>query len=140
MQKDPIYRKYEHGHLTFGMLYQYSESFVQVFSHDEVVHGKASMLMKMPGDTISAKASQLRALYALMWFWPGKKTLFMGNDFGQSNEWNYSQSLDWHLLEYRDHQGIQATVRDLNYLYQSFPGLAKGDVNDSGFELSLIHI
>ena len=134
MQKDPIYRKYEHGHLTFGMLYQYSESFVQVFSHDEVVHGKASMLMKMPGDTISAKASQLRALYALMWFWPGKKTLFMGNDFGQSNEWNYSQSLDWHLLEYRDHQGIQATVRDLNHLYQSFPGLAKGDVDDSGFE------
>jgi 1,4-alpha-glucan branching enzyme len=134
MQKDPIHRKYEHHHLTFGMLYQYSESFVQVFSHDEVVHGKSSMLSKMPGDSISAKANQLRALYGLMWLWPGKKTLFMGSEFGQSAEWNYAQSLDWHLLEYQDHQGIQSVVRDLNDLYINIPGLANGDVDSRCFE------
>ena len=134
MQKDPIYRKYEHHHLTFGMLYQYSESFVQVFSHDEVVHGKCSMLSKMPGDSISAKANQLRALYGLMWLWPGKKTLFMGSEFGQSAEWNYAQSLDWHLLEYPDHQGIQSVVRDLNDLYINTPGLANGDIDSRCFE------
>ena len=84
--KDPIHRKYEHDQLSFGMLYQYSENFTQVFSHDEVVHGKGSMLFKMPMEPISNKAHQLRLLYALMWLWPGKKTLFMGGDFGQSNE------------------------------------------------------
>ena len=132
--KDPIYRKYEHGQLSFGMLYQYSENFAQVFSHDEVVHGKGSMLMKMPGEPISNKAHQLRLLYALMWFWPGKKTLFMGSDFGQSAEWNYSKSLDWHLLQYADHRGAQLLVRDLNRIYRSIPALAVYDNDPRGFE------
>jgi len=134
MQKDPIYRKYEHHQLSFGMLYQYSENFTQVFSHDEVVHGKGSMLYKMPGEPISNKARQLRALYGLMWFWPGKKTLFMGCDFGQSHEWKYDGSLDWHLLQYLDHEGIQLAVRDLNQIYQSIPGLAEGDMEQDLFE------
>ncbi len=134
MQKDPIFRKYEHGSLTFGMLYQFSESFVQVFSHDEVVHGKGSMLNKMHGDTISAKSNQLRALYGLMWMWPGKKTLFMGSDFGQSKEWDYSNSLDWHLLEYNEHKGIQKLIRDLNQLYLKTPSLYLGDANSNLFE------
>lgn len=134
MQKDPIYRKFSHDQLSFGMLYQYSESFTQVFSHDEVVHGKGSMLNKMPGEPISNKARQLRCLYGLMWFWPGKKTLFMGSDFGQSAEWAYAKSLDWHLLQYLDHKGIQDAVRDLNRLYQTFPGLAAVDDDPKCFE------
>ncbi len=133
-QKDPIYRKYEHHQLSFGMLYQYSENFTQVFSHDEIVHGKRSMLLKMPGEPISNKAHQLRLLYGLMWMWPGKKTLFMGSDFGQSAEWNYNKSLDWHLLQYLDHHGIQMVVRDLNRLYQEIPSLATGDNRSEGFE------
>ncbi len=134
MQKDPVYRNFEHDQLTFGMHYQYSESFMQVFSHDEVVHGKSSMLMKMPGDSITDKTHQLRALYGLMWLWPGKKTLFMGSEFGQTSEWNHSQSLDWHLLEFKDHRGIQSVVRDLNKLYISVPGIAKGDTDEKSFE------
>ena len=134
MQKDPVYRNFEHDQLTFGMHYQYSESFMQVFSHDEVVHGKSSMLMKMPGDSITDKTHQLRALYGLMWLWPGKKTLFMGSEFGQTSEWNHSQSLDWHLLEFKDHRGIQSVVRDLNKLYISVPGIAKGDTHEESFE------
>lgn len=133
-QKDPVYRKYEHHQLSFGMLYQYSESFTQVFSHDEIVHGKSSMLLKMPGEPISNKAHQLRLLYGLMWMWPGKKTLFMGSDFGQSAEWNYNKSLDWHLLQYLDHQGIQMVVRDLNRIYREIPSLATGDNRPEGFE------
>jgi 1,4-alpha-glucan branching enzyme len=132
--KDPVYRKYEHHHLSFGMLYQYSEQFSQVFSHDEVVHGKGSMLNKMPGEPISQKARQLRALYGLMWLWPGKKTLFMGSDFGQSAEWRYDGSLDWHLLQYLDHEGVQRVVRDLNRLYREVPGLAEGDGDPAAFE------
>ena len=133
-KKDPIHRKYEHHQLSFGMLYQYSENFTQVFSHDEVVHGKQSMLLKMPGEPISNKAHQLRLLYGLMWIWPGKKTLFMGCDFGQSAEWNYNKSLDWHLLEYPEHKGIQMVVRDLNKLYQEMPSFALGDNKPEGFE------
>jgi 1,4-alpha-glucan branching enzyme len=134
MQKDPVYRKYEHHQLSFGMLYQYSERFTQVFSHDEVVHGKGSMMLKMPGEPMSNKARQLRCLYGLMWMWPGKKTLFMGCDFGQSSEWRYDGSLDWHLLEYLDHEGIQFCVRDLNRIYKEVPGLAAGDDRQDGFE------
>jgi len=132
--KDPIYRKYEHGQLSFGMLYQYSENFTQVFSHDEVVHGKGSMIMKMPGEPMSNKAHQLRLLYGLMWLWPGKKTLFMGCDFGQSAEWKYNASLDWHLLEYLDHRGIQLLIRDLNRAYQKMPAVAALDNKEAGFE------
>ena len=134
MQKDPVHRKYAHHQLSFGMLYQYSEQFTQVFSHDEVVHGKGSMLYKMPGEPISNKARQLRCLYSLMWFWPGKKTLFMGCDFGQSSEWAYARSLDWHLLQYSDHEGIQCAVRDLNRIYRETPGLAAADADPAGFE------
>ncbi|MEM1222370.1 MAG: 1,4-alpha-glucan branching protein GlgB [Verrucomicrobiota bacterium] len=134
MQKDPVHRKYVHHMLSFGMLYQYSENFTQVFSHDEVVHGKRSMLLKMPGEPISRKANELRALYGLMWMWPGKKTLFMGSDFGQSSEWRYNGSLDWHLLQYGDHQGIQAIVADLNRIYHEIPGLAVLDNRPEGFE------
>ncbi|MGB0413259.1 MAG: 1,4-alpha-glucan branching protein GlgB [Coraliomargarita sp.] len=134
MQKDPVYRKYEHHQLSFGMLYQYSENFTQVFSHDEVVHGKNSMLYKMPGEPISNKARQLRCLYGLMWLWPGKKTLFMGCDFGQSHEWKYDGCLDWHLLQYIDHEGIQMVVRDLNAIYRDIPGLAAGDADHEAFE------
>ncbi|MFP4166894.1 MAG: 1,4-alpha-glucan branching protein GlgB [Opitutales bacterium] len=133
-KKDPLFRKHEHHQLSFGMLYQYTERFIQVFSHDEVVHGKGSMLNKMPGDRISCKARQLRVLYGLMWLWPGKKTLFMGSDFGQSSEWAYTRSLDWHLLQYLDHEGVQKTVRDLNHLYREVPGLAAGDANPEAFE------
>ncbi len=132
--KDPLYRKWHHNKLTFGMLYQYSEKFVHVFSHDEVVHGKGSMLNKMPQHNISGKAQNLRALYAFMWTWPGKKTLFMGSEFGQSNEWRYDQSLDWHLLEYIDHEGIRRVVRDLNRLYREDTVMAANEQNPGGFE------
>lgn len=133
-QTDPVFRKYEHHQLTFGMLYQYTEKFTQVFSHDEVVHGKGSLLTKMHGCQITDKARQLRLLFALMWMWPGKKTLFMGSDFGQSAEWAYNRSLDWHLLQYMDHEGVQKTVCDLNGLYRTVPGLAAGDHRPEGFE------
>ena len=132
-QKDPIYRKWQHNDLTFGALYQYSENFVSVFSHDEVVHGKGSMINKMGASSMSAKAANLRALYAHMWSWPGKKLLFMGNEFGQSREWNYTQSLDWHLLQYMDHEGVRILVRDLNKLYMEEPALGCNDLNTSGF-------
>jgi 1,4-alpha-glucan branching enzyme len=133
-QKDPIYRRFHHNNLTFGMIYQYSENFMQVFSHDEVVHGKGSMLLKMAADSITTKAHNLRALYTLMWSWPGKKTLFMGCEFGQSDEWNYDNSLSWHLLEYRDHEGIRLLIRDLNHLYRTEPALVHGDTHSDGFE------
>jgi len=133
-EKDPIHRKFHQNSLTFGMIYQYSENFVQCFSHDEVVHGKGSMLLKMGGGTITEKAHNLRALYGLMWAWPGKKTLFMGSDFGQSEEWSYDNSLSWHLLQYKDHSGIQDMIRDLNRIYREEPGMAYGDTNGQGFE------
>ena len=133
-QKDAIYRKFHQNNLTFGMIYQYSENFVQCFSHDEVVHGKGSMLMKMGAGTISEKAHNLRALYTLMWAWPGKKTLFMGCDFGQSEEWHYDQSLSWHLLQYKDHSGIKDLIRDLNRVYREQPAMSFGDCDGRGFE------
>ncbi len=133
-EKDPIYRKYHHHALTFGMIYQYSERFTNVFSHDEVVHGKGSMLFKMGMPHIPEKAANLRALYGLMWSWPGKNTLFMGSDFGQSLEWKYDASLEWHLLQYRDHSGVLAVVRDLNRIYQSEPAFFETDNEPGGFE------
>lgn len=133
-RKDPIYRKHHHHNLTFGMIYQFSENFTQVFSHDEVVHGKGSLLSNMAAGSISEKAGTLRALYAMMWIWPGKKTLFMGCEFGQSEEWQYNQQLQWNLLEYKDHSGIQGIVRDLNHLYTSTDLFAWGDTRGDGFE------
>src|SRR5699024_6567794 len=120
MKLDPIYRKYHHNLLTFGMMYQYSEHFVLPLSHDEVVHGKGSLLSKMPGDCWKQFAN-LRVYYGYMWGFPGKKLLFMGNEFAQGREWNYQESLDWFLLneEYGGwHNGVQKWVRDLNHLYQ----------------------
>ena len=131
-EKDPIYRKYHQGDLTFGMLYQYAENFITVFSHDEVTHGKGSMIMKMGARSISEKSQTLRALYGHMWAYPGKKLLFMGGEFGQSEEWNYATSLQWHLNEYKDHSGIAALIRDLNQLYRTEPALAETDfIKDS---------
>ena len=133
-QKDSIYRKYHQNSLTFGMIYQYSENFVQCFSHDEVVHGKGSMLMKMSAGSITEKSQHLRSLYGLMWAWPGKKTLFMGCDFGQSQEWSYDGSLQWDLLQYKDHSGVRDMLRDLNTLYKQEPALSWGDTDYRGFE------
>lgn len=131
--KDAIYRKYHHSDLTFGMLYQYSENFMCVFSHDEVVHGKGSLIMRMPPWSMSEKAQSLRALYGFMWGWPGKKTLFMGQEFGQSSEWRYDASLDWHLLQYGDHSGIQKLVTDLNHWYRAHNSIAQYDYRHDGF-------
>jgi 1,4-alpha-glucan branching enzyme len=130
---EPIHRRYHQRNLTFGMLYQYAERFVSVFSHDEVVHGKASMLFKMGAWHIPEKAANLRALYAHMWAYPGKKLLFMGNEFAQSGEWNHASSLDWHLLQYMDHEGVRRLVRDLNRLYAAEPALGSNDFNPHGF-------
>lgn len=132
--KDPIHRSYHHHQLTFGMLYQYSENFITVFSHDEVVHGKGSLLSKMGSWFFDDKVSTLKALYGYMWAWPGKKTLFMGSEFGQVAEWNYKQSLDWHLLQYDQHRGIQNLIADLNRLYRHLPFWAKYDPSFNGFE------
>ncbi|MGF1450947.1 MAG: 1,4-alpha-glucan branching protein GlgB [Opitutales bacterium] len=136
IKNDPIHRKYHHNELTFGMLYQYSEKFTLVFSHDEVVHGKSSMIVKMGcGADIGWKAHDLRTLYAMMWAWPGKKTLFMSSEIGQGDEWRYDQSVQWHLLQYPEHSGVQLLVRDLNkWLTESGAALAKYDFDPKGFE------
>ncbi len=133
LKLDPIHRKYHHHQLSFGMLYQYSEHFVSVFSHDEVVHGKGSLLSSIGSWNDFDKAQTLKALYAYMWFWPGKKTLFMGCEWGQYAEWNHNQSLDWHLLDVPLHKGIQHLVRDLNRAYLYHPSLAKGDIRPEYF-------
>ncbi|MBW7896309.1 MAG: 1,4-alpha-glucan branching protein GlgB [Opitutaceae bacterium] len=131
--KEPVHRKWHHNDLTFGMLYQYAENFVTVFSHDEVVHGKASMLYKMGVWHIPEKAANLRALYAHMWMWPGKKLLFMGGEFAQTHEWNCNRALDWHLCRYPDHEGVRLLVRDLNRLYADNLLLGGNDRNPEGF-------
>ena len=136
IQKDPVHRKYHHNLLTFGMIYQYSERFMLPISHDEVVHGKGSLLSKMPGDCWQQFAN-LRAYYGYMWGYPGKKLLFMGCEFAQGREWNYGESLDWFLLEegYGGwHKGMQDWVRDLNHFYQQTPALYARDFDPSGFE------
>jgi 1,4-alpha-glucan branching enzyme len=133
-KKDPLFRKHHHSQLTFGMIYQNSERFMMTLSHDEVVHGKGSLLMKMAAHPIPDKARQLRALFAWMWGWPGKKTLFMGGEFGQSAEWSYDRSLDWHLLQYIDHDGIRLLVADLNRLYLDHPFLPASDYDPISFQ------
>ncbi len=138
-QKEPIHRKWHQNDLTFGMLYQYAENFITVFSHDEVVHGKASLLFKMGAWHIPEKAANLRALYAHMWGWPGKKLLFMGGEFAQAAEWDYTRSLDWHLCRYLDHEGVRLLVRDLNKLYTSEPVLSRNDLNPQGFRWLTCH-
>ncbi|OOH89218.1 1,4-alpha-glucan branching enzyme [Pasteurellaceae bacterium 15-036681] len=136
MQKDPIHRQYHHDLMTFGMVYQYSEQFMLPLSHDEVVHGKGSMLGKMPGDCWQ-KFANLRAYYGYMWGYPGKKLLFMGNEFAQGREWNFQESLDWHLLGDEMggwHKGVLSWVRDLNHLYTKHPALYELDYSPEGFE------
>lgn len=132
MSKDPVHRKYHHNQMTFGLAYAWSENFVLPISHDEVVHGKGSLLGKMPGAG-DEKFAHLRAYLGFMWGHPGKKLLFMGCEFAQGREWNHEQSLDWHLLDYPQHQGIQNLVRDLNHLYRDTPGLYRGDARPEGF-------
>jgi 1,4-alpha-glucan branching enzyme len=131
--RDPIYRRYHHNDLTFGFLYAWTENFILPLSHDEVVHGKGSLIDKMPGDRWQ-KFANLRALYGYMWAHPGKKLLFMGGEFAQFNEWNNDQSLDWHLTQWADHYRMQDLVRDLNRLYREHPALWEADVEYSGFE------
>jgi 1,4-alpha-glucan branching enzyme len=133
MARDPIYRKYHHNALTFRALYQYTENFVLPLSHDEVTHGKGSLLARMPGDDWQRFAN-LRLLLAAMYAQPGKKLLFMGGEFGQRREWNHEASLDWHLLDDGRHAGIQRLVGDLNRLYRELPALHEGDCQPWGFE------
>ena len=133
MSKDPIHRHYHHDQLTFGLLYAFTENFILPFSHDEVVHGKKSMLGKMPGDEWQRFAN-LRLLYTFMFTYPGKKLLFMGCEFAQGNEWNAAQPLDWHLLENPRHKGISTLVGDLNRLYAELPALHRHDFETQGFE------
>ncbi len=131
--KEPIHRQHHHGDILFGLHYAFSENFILPLSHDEVVHGKRSILGRMPGDDWQRFAN-LRAYYGFMFGHPGKKLLFMGCEFAQSNEWNHDQSLDWHLLQYNPHRGVQSLVRDLNWLYRETPALHELDCDPSGFE------
>jgi 1,4-alpha-glucan branching enzyme len=131
-QQDPIYRRYHHHQLTFSLMYAFSENFILPLSHDEVVHGKGSLFSKMPGDRWQ-KHANLRALYAYMWSHPGKKLLFMGQEFAQEAEWSHERSLDWHLLEDADKSGIQSLVRDLNRAYRDEPALWEVDFEPAGF-------
>jgi 1,4-alpha-glucan branching enzyme len=133
MSLDPIHRMHHHDQLTFGLLYAFTENFTLPFSHDEVVHGKGSLLNKMPGDEWQRFAN-LRLLYTLMYTYPGKKLLFMGCEFGQGTEWSFNKTLDWYVLEYPYHQGIQTLVKDLNNLYKTQPALYKHDFDYLGFE------
>ena len=133
MALDPVHRSHHHEQLTFGLLYAFNENFVLPLSHDEVVHGKRSILGRMPGDRWQRFAN-LRVYYAFMYGHPGKKLLFMGNEFGQENEWNHDQSLDWHLLDDAMHQGTAALVRDLNALHRRLPALHELDHERGGFE------
>ena len=131
--RDPIFRKYYHNTLTFRMLYAFHENFVLPLSHDEVVHGKGSLLRKMPGDDWQ-KFANLRLLFGYMYGEPGKKLLFMGGEFGQWDEWYHEKSLDWHLLEFPPHAGMQRWVEDLNRFYRQEPALYEKDFSPEGFE------
>ncbi|HET6890013.1 MAG TPA: 1,4-alpha-glucan branching protein GlgB [Pyrinomonadaceae bacterium] len=130
---DPLFRAGNHNALTFGLIYAWSENFILPFSHDEVVHMKGALLNKMPGDE-QQKFATLRALYGYMWAHPGKKLLFMGGEFGQWREWTEQESLDWHLLESPEHQGVQKLIRDLNQLYDQHAELWEADGEPAGFQ------
>ncbi len=133
MQQDSIHRRYHHDSLTFGLLYAFTENFVLPFSHDEVVHGKKSMINKMPGDEWQRFAN-LRLLYTMMWTYPGKKLLFMGSEFAQGTEWNCEKALDWYVTDYPLHSGMKTLVSDLNKLYTSTPALYRHEFDPHGFE------
>jgi 1,4-alpha-glucan branching enzyme len=131
--REPVHRRFHHNELTFRMVYAFNENFVLPLSHDEVVHGKGSLLDKMPGDGWQ-KFANLRLLYSYMCAQPGKKLLFMGCEFAQGREWNHDRSLDWDLLERPQHQGVQQLVRRLNELYSERPALHQTDFRHEGFE------
>ena len=131
--KEPVHRSHHHNNLTFGMLYAYTENFLLPFSHDEVVHGKRSMLDKMPGDEWQRFAN-LRLLYTYMFTYPGKKLLFMGNELAQGSEWDSAGQLEWHLLQYDSHAGVKRLVGDLNNLYRHLPALHRFDFEPAGFK------
>jgi 1,4-alpha-glucan branching enzyme len=133
VKQDAIHRRWGHNHLTFAMLYAYSENFILPFSHDEVVHGKGSLINKIPGDGWQ-KAASLRALYGFMFAHPGKKLLFMGAELGQWREWNHDLSLDWHLLQQPLHRGVQQYVKDLNAIYRGEAPMYELDFEPSGFQ------
>ena len=133
LQRDPIYRKYHHNEISFSMAYAYSESYVLPLSHDEVVHGKNSLVYKMPGDDWQ-KFANLRLLYAYMFSHPGHKLLFMGNDIGQTSEWNVDIGVEWHLLEHDPHKGVQQLVKDLNWLYRKEKAFYSESFEISGFQ------
>ena len=133
LSRDPVYRRFHHNEMTFSLLYSFSEHFVLPLSHDEVVHGKRSLLERVPGDDWQ-KFATLRAYYAFMWTHPGKKLLFMGGEFAQRREWNCSRGLDWSCLSYASHLGVQAVVRDLNMLYRNYPACYELDHSAEGFE------
>lgn len=132
MRNDPIHRRYRHGQLTFSFAYAWSENYILPLSHDEVVHGKGSLINKMPGD-LWQKFANLRLLYTFMWCHPGKQMLFMGQEFAQFAEWNEARSLDWHLLEADEHRGIQDLIRDLNRIYRREAALWDDDFTPEGF-------
>jgi 1,4-alpha-glucan branching enzyme len=131
-QQDPVHRRYHHHQLTFSLMYAFSENFILPLSHDEVVHGKGSLYSKMAGDRWQ-KLANVRSLYAYMYAHPGKKLLFMGQEFAQEAEWSHERSLDWHLLERADHAGVQALVRDVNRRYRATPALWEVDFDPRGF-------
>ena len=133
LKREPIYRQHHHNELTFGLLYAFSENFVLPLSHDEVVHGKGSLLAKMAGDDWQ-KFATLRAFYAFMWGYPGKKLLFMGQEMAPWTEWSEARSLDWHLLDHAPHKGMQSLVRDLNRHYRALPALHARDCEPEGFD------
>ncbi|WP_286262842.1 1,4-alpha-glucan branching protein GlgB [Thalassotalea atypica] len=132
MKRESVHRQYHHNELSFGLVYAFDENFILPLSHDEVVHGKGSILDRMPGDTWQ-KFANLRAYYGFMWAHPGKKLLFMGCEFGQSKEWNFDAALDWHQLEQANHQGVQTLVKDLNHVYSNTPALHQKDCEATGF-------
>jgi 1,4-alpha-glucan branching enzyme len=133
MSREPIHRRFHHHDLTFGLLYAFSENFVLPLSHDEMVHGKGSLIGRMPGDRWQ-KFANLRTYFGFMFAHPGKKLLFMGGEFAQEREWNHDGSLDWHLLNDASHRGVQDLVRDLNHLYRTSPALHELDCEAAGFE------
>ncbi|MBX3568942.1 MAG: 1,4-alpha-glucan branching protein GlgB [Rhizobiaceae bacterium] len=137
VSKEPIHRKHHHDQITFGLVYAFSENFVLPLSHDEVVHGKGTLLSKMAGDDWQ-KFATLRAYYAFMWAYPGKKLLFMGQEFAQRREWSEARALDWFLLDYAPHRGVRAALRDLNALYRSRPALYERDCEPEGFEWLIV--
>jgi 1,4-alpha-glucan branching enzyme len=130
--RNPVHRRFHHNDLTFGLLYAFSENFILPLSHDEVVHGKGSIIGRMPGDDWQRFAT-LRAYYAFMWAYPGKKLLFMGQEFGQYAEWDFHKALDWPLTEFERHRGLSDCVRELNALYRSEPALHARDCEAEGF-------